>query len=555
MLSSSGIAIHAGMVAEAKIWEPLMIQFMHRHFFHRLHIASSIVMLSLLTLAGCATNDPPASGTGASTRNGAQVNVDANSANALNMVNRVTWGANASTMQHVTTVGLPRYMQEQLAAKRALPPEIAGQISAMTIAQKPLAELVQELEQRRKDADANKDDDAKKMAQQAYQAEMNRLAREASTRTLLRAVYSPNQLQEQMVWFWMNHFSIHAGKHNNRAMIGDFEESAIRPYALGKFRDLVAATVFHPAMIRYLDNEQNAANRINENYARELMELHTLGVDGGYTQKDVQELARILTGVGVNLGANTPNVRKELAAQYVRKGLFEFNPNRHDYGDKVLLGQPIKGRGLAEVEEAITRLSKHPSTARFVSRKLALHFVSDDPPVALVERMAAGFTNSDGDIAATLRILLESRELSASLGKKFKAPIHYVVSAVRLAYDEKPILNAGPMLNWLNRMGQPMFGRQSPDGYSLVQTAWASPGQMTTRFEIAKAIGSGSAGLFRTDGPQPVEKPAFPQLANALYFGQLQQTLSPTTRQALDQAASPQEWNMLLMASPEMMHR
>lgn len=522
-----------------------MCNFFHLYIFRCIFTCMSIN--ATLGLVSCATNDAANSANDNST-------APAN-ANTLNMVNRITWGANPSTMQYVAKVGLPRYMQEQLQPTQSLPPVIAEQISAMTISQQQLATLVQDLEQRRKDADAIKEDEAKKMAQQAYQTELNRLSREAQTRTLLRAVYSPNQLQEQMVWFWMNHFSIHAGKHNNRAMIGDFEESAIRPHALGKFRDLVAATVFHPAMIRYLDNEQNAVNKINENYARELMELHTLGVDGGYSQKDVQELARILTGVGINFGSATPNVRKELAAQYVRKGLFEFNPNRHDYGDKIFLGQPLKGRGLAEVNEAIDRLSRHPATARFVSRKLALFFVSDNPPQELIERTAATFQSSDGDIAVTLKTLLNSRELNASLGKKFKAPIHYVVSAVRLAYDEKPILNAGPMLNWLNRMGQPMFGRQTPDGYPLLQTAWASPGQMTTRFEIAKAIGSGSAGLFKTDGPQPVEKPAFPQLANALYFGQMQQTLSPATRQALDQAASPQEWNMLLMSSPEMMHR
>jgi uncharacterized protein (DUF1800 family) len=521
-----------------------------RNFFHISIFRCIFTCLSIIVtlgLLGCATNDAANNANDNST-------TPAN-ANTLNMVNRITWGANPSTMQYVTKVGMPRYMQEQLQPARSLPPAITEQINAMTISQQPLATLVQDLEQRRKDADTIKEDDTKKAAQQAYQAELNRLSREAQTRTLLRAVYSPNQLQEQMVWFWMNHFSIHAGKHNNRAMIGDFEESAIRPHALGKFRDLLAATVFHPAMIRYLDNEQNAVNKINENYARELMELHTLGVDGGYSQKDVQELARILTGVGINFGSATPNVRKELAAQYVRKGLFEFNPNRHDYGDKNFLGKPLKGRGLDEVNEAIDRLSKHPATARFVSRKLALFFVSDNPPQELIERTAATFTSSDGDIAATLKTLLNSRELNASLGKKFKAPIHYVVSAVRLAYDDKPILNAGPMLNWLNRMGQPMFGRQTPDGYPLLQTAWASPGQMTTRFEIAKAIGSGSAGLFKTDGPQPIEKPAFPQLANALYFGQMQQTLSPVTRQALHQAASPQEWNMLLMSSPEMMHR
>lgn len=523
-----------------------------RNFFHSYIFRCIFVCLLIITtfaLVGCATNDA------SNSSNDDNDAVNANTTSALNMVNRITWGANASTMQYVAKVGLPHYMQEQLQPARSLPPVIAEQINAMTISQQPLATLVQDLEQRRKDADAIKEDEAKKTAQQAYQAELNRLAREAQTRTLLRAVYSPNQLQEQMVWFWANHFNIHAGKHNNRAMIGDFEESVIRPHALGKFRDLVTATAFHPAMIRYLDNEQNAVNKINENYARELMELHTLGVDGGYSQKDVQELARILTGVGINFGSATPNVQKELAAQYVRKGLFEFNPNRHDYGDKIFLGQPLKGRGLAEVNEAIDRLSKHPATARFVSRKLALFFVSDAPPQDLIERTAATFKSSDGDIAATLKTLLNSRELHASLGKKFKAPIHYVVSAVRLAYDDKPILNAAPMLNWLNRMGQPIFGRQTPDGYPLLQTAWASPGQMTTRFEIAKAIGSGSAGLFKTDGPQPIEKPAFPQLANALYFGQMQQTLSPATRQALDQAASPQEWNMLLMSSPEMMHR
>jgi uncharacterized protein (DUF1800 family) len=353
----------------------------------------------------------------------------------------------------------------------------------------------------------------------------------------------------------MNHFNVHQNKGNLRVMIGDYEERAIRPHALGKFRDLLAETVHHPAMLRYLDNERNAVNRINENYARELMELHTLGVNGGYSQRDVQELARILTGVGVNPGPDAPNVRRQLQAQYAHQGLFEFNPNRHDYGDKQFLGQTIRGRGLAELDEAIDRLSRHPSTARFISRKLAMFLVSDEPPAALVERMSQTFRQSDGDIAAMLRTLFDSAEFGQSLGRKFKDPVHYVVSAVRLAYDGKPILNAGPMLNWLNRMGEPLYGRQTPDGYPMIETAWASSGQMTTRFEIAKAIGSGSAGLFKTESPQPQERAAFPQLANALYFQFLQKALSPATRQALDQAASPQEWNTFLLSSPEMMSR
>lgn len=504
-----------------------------------------------LALTGCATSGDDAKSNATSLQALAAVE-------PLPVVNRVTWGANASTMAEVTRVGLPRYLEAQLSARpstSALPASVQEQIAALTISREPLVTLVQRLDQQNRDANAIKDDDAKKMAQQAYQTEMSRLMREAMTRSLLRATYSTNQLEEQMVWFWMNHFSIHQGKHNIRAMIGDFEESAIRPHALGKFRDLLRATVFHPAMIRYLDNEQNAANRINENYARELMELHTMGVNSGYTQKDVQELARILTGVGVNLGTNTPNVKKELAAQYVRNGLFEFNPQRHDYGDKVFLGATVKGAGLAEVNHAIDVLSRHPATARYVSKKLATYFVADEPPAALVERMAATFISSDGDIPQVLRTMLVSNEFRASLGTKFKQPLNYVVSAVRLAYDDKPILNTSPMQNWLGRMGQPMFGRQTPDGYALTESAWSGPGQMTTRFEIAKAIGSGSAGLFKTDGPQPVEKPAFPQLANALYYAQLQSQLSTATKQTLEQATSPQEWNMLLMSSPEMMYR
>ncbi|MET3131593.1 uncharacterized protein (DUF1800 family) [Oxalobacteraceae bacterium GrIS 1.11] len=474
----------------------------------------------------------------------------------LAMLERLSWGVNASSVRQVQTQGWDAYLAGQLhPGQERLPPAVQSQIDALSISGRALPQLVQELEQRRKAAEANANDDEKKLAQQAYQQELNRLAREAATRSLLLDLYSPNQLQQQMTWFWMNHFNVHQGKHNLRAMVGDYETGAIAPHALGKFRDLLSATVHHPAMLRYLDNEANAVKRINENYARELMELHTLGVNGGYSQRDVQELARILTGVGVNLGTDTPKVAAKLRDQYVRRGLFEFNPNRHDYGDKQFLGQPLRGRGLAELDEALDRLSRSPATAHFISRKLAMFFVADEPPAALVERMASTFLASDGDIAATLQTLFEGAEVRQTLGRKFKDPMHYVVSAVRLCYDDKLILNAGPMLNWLTRMGEPLYGRQTPDGYPLLDSAWASPGQMSTRFEIARAIGSGSAGLFKTDGPQPQEKAAFPQLANALYYQWLKSTLSPATAQAMEQAASPQEWNTFLLSSPEMMHR
>ena len=504
-------------------------------------------------LAGCAA--PPSAGEPWA-GGGAAAHLPESAGQLMKTLDRITWGVNGNTAQLVEGMGLARYLQLQLHPGRTvLPVRVQAQIDGMTITQQDLTQLVQSMEIRRKEADALTGDEEKKAGQQAYQQELNRLAKEAATRSVLRDLYSPNQLLEQMTWFWMNHFNVHQGKHNLRAMVGDYEEHAIRPHALGKFRDLLSATVQHPAMLRYLDNEQNAGGRINENFARELMELHTLGVNSVYSQRDVQELARILTGVGVNLGSGAPAVRRDLLPQYVRRGLFEFNPNRHDYGDKQFLGSVVRGRGLAELNEALDRLSRSPATARFVSRKLAIFFVADGPSDALVNSLAETFQHTDGDIAATLQVLFNTPEFKHSLGHKFKDPVHFVVSAVRLAYDDRLILNSGPMLNWLNRMGEPLYGRQTPDGYPLIETAWASSGQMSVRFEIAKTIGSGSAGLFKTDGPAPLEQPAFPQLSNGLYFSHLQKALGSATRQSLDQAASPQEWNTLLLSSPEMMHR
>jgi uncharacterized protein (DUF1800 family) len=516
------------------------------HVPNRVIRHASLAWLGVALLAGCATAPAPT----------APATLSMSPQQQLRWVDRVTWGANSRDMQLLSHIGLAAYLDDQLRADPAvaLPAAAQSQIAAMQISQTPLPELVAQLDAERKAVDAQTDDEQKKAAHQAYQQHLNLLANESATRSLLRDLYSPKQLQEQMTWFWMNHFSVHKDKHNVRALVADYEDH-IRAKSLGRFRDLLAVVVFHPAMLRYLDNEQNALGHINENFARELMELHTLGVDGGYSQRDVQELARILTGVGVNAGPGKPNVRREWQDLYVRRGLFEFNPNRHDFGDKTLLGQGIHGRGLAEVDAALDLLARHPSTARFVSRKLASYFVSDTPPDALVDQMAKRFLATDGNIAEVLHTMIASPAFTASLGSKFKDPTHYVVSAVRLAYDDKIVLNAGPMLNWLNRMGEAPYGHQTPDGYSLTRAAWASPGQMTTRFEIAKAIGSGNAGLFKASGPQPAERAAFPQLANALYYQYWQSLVSPATRAALDAAASPQDWNTYLLASPEFMAR
>jgi len=476
------------------------------------------------------------------------------------LVDRVTWGATSSTLRQIRYEGTQHWLEQQLhpSADPPLPQAIAQQLAALSIQATPMPQRVISVAQRNRDIDKIADEEQRKTARGSLNEEVNTVSRETTTRMLLRALYSPNQLQEQMTWFWFNHFNIFQHKHDERLMLADYEQT-IRAHALGRFRDLLGAVARHPAMLVYLDNAQNAVNGVNENYARELMELHTLGVDAGYTQRDVQELARVLTGFGVDRRDPTtvplPRFKPELAGQFIWQGLYQFNPNRHDYGEKHLLGVAIRGSGPAELNQVLDLLSRHPATAHHISFKLAQFFVADDPPAALVDRMAARFAGTDGDIAAVLRTMFESPEFAASLRGRYKDPVHYVVSAVRAAYDDKAILNARPMINWLNRMGEGPYNRPTPDGYPLNEASWAGPGQLTTRFEIAKAIGSGSAGLFKTDDPTPTERPAFPQLSNALYFEAIQPKLAAATRQALDQAASPQEWNMLLLSAPEFMVR
>ena len=531
---------------------------MIKSFSHgaRRRLQDAAPFAAALALAACATPGNQV-GSAASTTSG----VSAGALAALHRedvawLQRVSFGLDSRTVAEYRRLGRERYLEAQLHPRGdALPGPVAVQIRALEVSQTDPAGSLAKLHERRRTVNAMVQGTDQEQARKELNEEGNHLEYQAVRLQLLRAIYSPAQLREQMVWFWLNHFSVHQYKADERWLVADYEEHAIRPHALGHFRDLVLATLEHPAMLQYLDNNQNAVGHVNENYARELMELHTLGVDGGYSQKDVQELARVLTGLGINATAKTPPVKPALQAQYVRDGLFEFNPNRHDYGDKQLLGRNVRGRGLAEVDEVAELLAKHPATAHFISHKLAVYFVADEPPATLVERMANTFRQSDGDVAATLATMFHSPEFTASLGHKFKDPIHYSVSAVRLAYGDKPILNTNPMLGWLNRMGEPLYGRLTPDGYALTQAAWSSPGQMVARFEVARTIGSNSAGLFKPDAPDAVELPAFPQLANALYYTTTTNRLDTATHEALDQAKSPQEWNMFLLASPEFMHR
>lgn len=475
-------------------------------------------------------------------------------------VDRVSWGVTPAELARAQRLSWTVYLQEQLRPRpAALPPAVQARIDALSITRVPARDAL--LAQRARTAKIRQiEDPARKLAASRENRMVSRQrANETMQRAVWLALYSPNQLQEQMTWFWMNHFSVYAGKANVGTVLDAYEDQAIRPHALGKFRDLLAATARSPAMLIYLDNIRNSAGHINENYARELLELHTLGVQGGYSQRDVQELARVLTGVGLNQTGEAPRVKPAQREQLVEDGLFLFDPGRHDHGDKTVLGHTIRGgRGLAELDEALDLLARHPATARHVSRKLAQYFVADQPPDALVQRMARAFQGSDGDIAATLAAMFESPEFEASLAHgKFKDPAHYLYSALRLAYDgREPLRNPDAALDWLKRMGQPLYQRLTPDGYPMNESDWAGSGQMTTRFEAARAIAAAPATFYRADRDDRPRVPPLPPLVQAYGAGAGPfSALSPATRRAIESAPNVRDANTYLLASPEFMRR
>ncbi|GAC1571810.1 MAG: DUF1800 domain-containing protein [Sphingomicrobium sp.] len=413
---------------------------------------------------------------------------------------RLTWGGSAAQVQ-TPGPGSARWLDQQLKSfDDALPPDAAAEVAAMEISQKPMAALVAEEGAAIRYANQLAYPAQKEAARKAYQQHMNNLAGQAATRSLLRDLYAQDQLREQLTWFWFNHFNIQSQKRDIRAMVGDYE-NIIRAHSLGRFRDLLEATLKHPAMLRYLDNDQNTANHINENYAREIMELHSMGVGAGYTQKDVQELARILTGVGVNLNPSAPKLPPPRLPLYIRAGLFEFNPNHHDFGDKDFLGHRMKGSGFGEVEQALDLIAASPATARHISTQLATYFMGDSPQAGVIKKMTVTWRKRDGDIAAVLRTMIRTSEFRQSFGGAFKDPIHYAVSAVRLMYGGNVIVNAQPIIGWLNRMGEGLYSHETPDGYPLSSAAWTGPGQMSVRFEIARQIGAGAADLFKPSSP------------------------------------------------------
>ena len=307
---------------------------------------------------------------------------------------------------------------------------------------------------------------------------------------LLRAVYSERQLYELMVGFWENHFSIFANKDDDRYLLTSYDRDTIRPFAMGRFRDLLGATAHSPAMLFYLDNWRSSVARpypatktkpagvdggLNENYARELMELHTLGVDGGYTQKDVQEVARCFSGWTIQ----KPN----------EEGLFLYRPGLHDNGEKIVLGHKIPaGGGIADGERVLDILATNPATAHFITTKLARRFISDDPPPPVIDRAAAVFLKTDGSIRETLRAIVTAPEFfsPATYRAKVRSPFEYVAAAMRALNAETD--GDRPVLDAIGRMGQPVFGRITPDGYADRADQWLSSGAMVARFNFANAL-------------------------------------------------------------------
>jgi uncharacterized protein (DUF1800 family) len=366
-----------------------------------------------------------------------------------------------------------------------------------------------------------------------------------AAQTLLGAVNAPDRAGERLLWFWFNHFNVFWQKGLVGAALPDYLEHALRPHLYGRFGDMLRAVLTHPAMLVYLDNVGNVAGKGNENLARELLELHTLGVDGGYSQADVRETARVLTGLGLRpLKPGRRNPEEHPLAR--QRGEFLFNPHQHDAGAKQVLGRTIEAPGFAEVDQLIELLVAHPATARHVTGKLARFLYGDAATDAQRDRAAKVFQASAGDLAATLEALRAAAD-AARPARTFKDPYRYVLSAVDLLRDGRPITDARPLTRWLATLGQPMFACRTPDGYSLAGDDWLSPGQLAQRFELAATM---ARVVPRLTEP--------PREAQALWRADGTQTvyaaLTPAARQVIAAVPAAPDRLALLLSAPEFMY-
>jgi uncharacterized protein (DUF1800 family) len=376
---------------------------------------------------------------------------------------------------------------------------------------------------------------------------------------LYRAIYSNRQLEEQMADFWFNHFNVYIDKGADRILSSTYERDAIRPHVFGKFRDLLEATAESPAMLFYLDNWQSVspdreqpgrrfpkqkgkqARGLNENYARELMELHTLGVDGGYTQQDIIEVARCFTGWTIT----QPN----------RDGEFTYNDRVHDKGEKTVLGVKIPaGGGREDAEKVLDILARHPSTARFISTKLAKKFVADDPPPALIDRMAKTFHDTDGDIRAVMSAMLDSKEFfsQGAFRAKVKTPLELIVSAVRAT--DAQVDFAIPLAMQIAQLGEPLYRKIEPTGYSSANSEWVNSAALLARMNFALALADNRVPGSKVDASR-FESNAAAVARQVLFHEPTQQTLDSIEKALAQKEPTPEMMAGLVLGSPDFQRR
>ncbi|HUQ81096.1 MAG TPA: DUF1800 domain-containing protein [Gemmatimonadaceae bacterium] len=435
------------------------------------------------------------------------------------VLSRLTFGARPGDVARVQAMGVDRWIDRQLHPDRiddAATDQFLSRYETLALSSAALYERfppaavlrnVARRDSMQRSGHMTRTD-SMELLQQARRS--NQFVAELTSSRVARAVMSERQLQEVMVDFWENHFTVFAGKGQTRWYLTSYDRDVIRPNALGSFRTLLGAVAKSPAMLFYLDNAQSVADSsrarlraarprargLNENYARELMELHTLGVDGGYTQTDVIEVARALTGWSVRPPrqlrqlARDPRVRRiaERVPDDGRAGEFVFRPETHDAEAKLVLGHKLKaGRGIEDGEDVLDILARHPATAKFIARKLAVRFVSDEPPQAVVDRAAATFTRTKGDIREVVRTIVTSPEFfsRAAFRSKVKSPFEVVTSTLR-ALDAAP--DATPRSAQLvARLGQPIFGHQAPNGYPETSEPWMNTGTILSRINFGMA--------------------------------------------------------------------
>ena len=435
---------------------------------------------------------------------------------ALHVLNRLGFGPRPGDAERVARMGVPAYIELQLHPERIADGRVEARIAAlptlgMSNAQlyarfeEPVREARKKLKSEKADGVDSEDSLRKLRDMVPPENRPRRILEDLTAARVVRAAESERQLNEVLVDFWMNHFNVYANKGVDRILVASFERDAIRPRIWGRFEDLLLATAESPAMLFYLDNARSVADAehrpaefaragtfgsrpaaegkgpkgLNENYARELMELHTLGVDGGYTQKDVTELARVLTGWSISL------------AREGEPGRFVFRARLHDAGSKVVLGQRFPaGGGMDEGEQAIRMLARRPETARHIAFQLCQRLVADEPPPALVERVAARFLATGGDLRDTVRAIVTSPEFFAPAyyRAKVKSPFEYAVSAIRAA---GATTDGRAVAKHIADMGEPLYLCQPPTGYADTAEAWVNAGALLARVNFAVALTEG----------------------------------------------------------------